>query len=184
LTTRYIAETKWRVQLQTGAPTLQSFEKVLDAPSQEIAIHRASAMFPNVQFIQVQATQLDPQTGGPTQQQNTNTPTGTGQLPGFKPLQPLQGLNPGWPANAQQQQESKLPVNPRWFTYPYSISLPGRFQQTLRETSPVTVHSHDGHHSIILESVSEMRGFLTNLIRHVDRDAARTIVAGIRSSMG
>jgi hypothetical protein len=183
MTTRYIAETKWRVQLQTGAPTLQTFEKVLDAPSQEIAIHRASASYPNMQFIQVQASQLDPQSGGPAGQSGTNTPTATGQLPGFRPLQPLQGLTPLWPQGQQQQPQESRMISPKSFAYPYSISLPNQFARVLKETAPVAVLVHDGHHSIILENEHDMQGFLSRLKNHSDRQIVNTIIAGIRSSI-
>jgi hypothetical protein len=185
MTTRYITEAKWKVTLQTGAPTMQTFEKVLDAPSQGVAIYRAQQEYPNVQFVQVSAVQMDAQGAGPTANQGTNTPTGTGQLPGFKPLQPLQPLNPGWPKNAAQpQQESTLPVNPQSVSYPYSISLPQQFAEILRESAPVAIHNHDGRYSIVLETEQDMRGFLNRLIHHGNRDAVRAIIAGIRSSIG
>jgi hypothetical protein len=187
LTTRFIAETKWRVQLQTGAPTLQNFEQVLDAPSQEVAIHRAQQRYPNVQFISVTASQVDPQTGGPAQQQNTQTPTGAGQLPPIRPLSPLRGLTPLWPQNQQQQQqpvpETALPLNPRRFFFPYSISLPPQFYRLLQETSPVSVIDNNGHYSIVLENEQEMRRFLVKLNAHHDRLGVDTLLAGIRSSL-
>lgn len=172
---------------------MQQFEKVLHAPSQEIAIHRASAAYPNMQFVSVDAQQLDPKTAAPAQQQNAATPSPTGQMPGFKPLQPLQGLKPTFPQNAQQQQPAAqapvreaalLPFNPYWFSYPYSISLPTRFSRILRETAPSEVITHDGHYSIVLESEDEMRRFLSKLISHYDQQAYNLIVAGIRSSFG
>jgi hypothetical protein len=187
LTTRYIAESQWRVELQTGAPSLQSLEKVLYAPSQEIAIHRAVTSYPNMQFIRTTATQLDPQSGGASQQ-NASTPTATGMMPGFKPMQQPRGLAPLWPQNQQGQPqpaaESRLPVDPRWFTYPYSISLPDRFSKVLHETAPNPVIKHGGQHAIVLETIMDMRFFLTRLQGHHDRYATKMIFDGIRSSLG
>jgi hypothetical protein len=180
LTTRYIRESKWQVTLQTGAPTLQTITKTLDAPTQEIAIHRAQAAYPNLQFIQVSATQLDPQTAAPTQD-NASTPTGNGMLPGVRPLASLQALKQPWPAQNPQQTES-IP-NPKSFAYPYSISLPGQFSRVLRETSPVRVFEQAGHHRIILETEHDMRGFLSRLQTHHDRQMVNSIIAGMRSSL-
>lgn len=169
---------------------MQSFEKVLHAPSQEIAIHRASAAYPNMQFISVNAQQLDPASNAPAQQQNAATPSPTGQMPSIRPLQGLRGMTPLWPQNQQNQQqqppatESALPVNPRWFSYPYSISLPPRFYRVLKETAPVEIIDHEGQYSIVLENENDMRRFLSKLISHPDGKAYHLIVGGIRSSFG
>jgi hypothetical protein len=186
VTTRYIAETKWRVQLQTGAPTNQTFEKVLDAPSDLIAIRRAQAAYPNVQFVNSQATQVDQQGGAPMPGAGSNTPNGTGLLPGFRPLQPLRQLNPGWPTNVAQAQataESRRPINPERFIYPYSITMPQQFATLLKETAPVSVFAHDGQHTIVLENADEMRQFLGQLSNHPNRKGVKTIIAGVRSSI-
>ncbi len=139
-------------------------------------------MYPNVQFVSVTATQMD-QSGGQAQQSGTNTPNGTGMLPGFKPLQPLRPLTPLWPQNQQQQAaESRLPF--KRFFFPYSISLPAQFERLLNETAPVEVIIHDGHRSIVLETEQQMHDFLARLNTNRDRKAVNTIITGIRSSLG
>lgn len=166
--------------LQTGAPSMQTFQKVLFAPSDEIAIHRAIQAYPNMQFISVQATQLDASTGGPANVAGTNTPMGSGITPSFKTIPPLQGLRPMWPQSAQQQQES---VNPARFAYPYSITLPEKFAKILRETSPVEVYRQNGQNTIILEDRNMMSDFLGRLHQHRDRASCKTIMKGLRSSI-
>lgn len=178
------------MQLQTGAPALQQYEVELDAPSQEIAIHRAMQRYPNVQFIHVSADQMDPQTQTPAQQQNAQTPTSSGQMPAFHPLQPkigaVQPVQPLQNPFAKPQQPQAVPeaVHPSRFSYPYSISLPGRFGRLLKETAPGRVDTVDGLYMTTIKEMKEMHRFILNLRKNSDQDAARMVITGMRSSLG
>lgn len=158
--------------MMMGAPTNQIIEKVVDAPSEVVAIRRAQAQFPNQQFVQVTAISLDPQTHQPTGQPPVQQQTTMGRMRGLTPLRALRV--PG------QQQES---LDIKRLSYPYSITLPSQFGRLLSETSPVAIYEQSGQHRIILENEERMRGFLYCLARHRDRKGASLIVDGIRSSI-
>lgn len=169
---KFIRENKWQVSMMTGAPKPQMIQKEIEAPSQEVAIHRAQVAYPNQQFVQVTATLMDPQTNQPSPQQTQPNQMQT-TMSRMQGLHPLRGLaQPG-----QQQTES------RRITYPYSITLPSHFSRLLRETSPVPVIGNLGQYHIVLESDSHLSGFLNRLIRHRDRESAGVILRGIRSSL-
>jgi hypothetical protein len=121
---KFIKESKWRVQMMTPAPNVQFIEKVLDAPSQEVAISRAQQAYPNQTFVQVTATSLDQQSSQPTPQGNPQQQTTMGRMRGLSPLQGL--AQPG-------QQPVQERIDPRKFSYPYSITLPAQFSRVLRE---------------------------------------------------
>lgn len=170
---RRLNETNWRVSLTTSDGT--PIEKMIIAPTMDIAMSRARQSFPGQQFVTATATQLDPQLDTPTAQA-----TAQNMLPKqLQPLQPLKQLmQPG-----QQLQRESFPIDISAINYPYSITLPARFKHILRENSPVQVHDNHGQYCIILENSTNMKTFLRNLRRSSDRNAATTIVSGIRSSI-
>lgn len=161
----------------TGAPSIQTITKEIDAPSEEIAIHRAQSFYPNQQFVQTTATLMDPQSQAPTGTPGQTQQTTSGRMRGLTPLRAL--AQPGQPQPQQQQQQQVE----NQIRYPYSITLPSRFARLLNETSPVEVSERHGQHQIVLENVADMKGFLSHLARHRDRDGAEIILDGIRSSV-
>jgi hypothetical protein len=177
---KVVKEVKWRVTLTTAQGPI---EKVLDAPSQDIAISRAMRSFPGQQFSDVDAKTLDPQTNVPTGQASQQN-----QLPNqVQPLQPIrQMLSPAEVLQAKQQQvareSSAIVIDPMRLKYPYSITLPAIFRGVLRETSPVMITMNNGQYRVIIENLKEMRAFLGKLTTHRNRDAVKVIADGIRSS--
>lgn len=176
-----LQEIKWRIQLTTAQGPI---EKVVDAPSQDVAVGRAMRAFPGQQFTQITASQIDPQSNVPTAQASEQNPLPTQ----VQPLQPIKQL--GTPAQflqAKQQMAAQQParesVDIRAFNYPYSITLPMQFRRLLQETAPVRVDQGNGQYRIVLENQDEMRQFLQNLQKNSDRNLVKTIVAGIRSSI-
>lgn len=172
-----VQETKFRVSLTTAQGPI---EKVEDAPSQDIAIGRAMRAFPGQQFTQVMASQIDPQSNVPTAQASQQNP-----LPAqVQPLQPIKQMaTPAQILQAKQQQVARESIDIKRFFFPYSITLPATFRRILQETSPVGIAQSNGQFRIVLENQDEMRSFLLNLQKSVDRKAVKTIVAGIRSSI-
>ncbi len=176
---RNLHEAKWNVDLITAGPPPQNLQKQVEAPSQDVAIRRALQAFPGMKFTNVTATALDPETPpaqNPTRSQN--------QLP--KALAGMRGLQPlKVPGQQQQQQPQQLAAgfDPKNFAYPYLISLPRQFSQTLNEASPVPIREANGQYHIVLINENQMKRFFERLYRCRNRDIASIIVDGIRSSM-
>jgi hypothetical protein len=165
-----IQETKWRVSLTTSMPNVQNIEKIMDAPDQAEAIRRASTQFPNQKFSQVNAQQLDPQTNAPTAQAQQMTQTMMGQP---RP-------RPGISGPTRQANES---IDLKRISYPYSITLPSAFACVITESSPVAVAEGNGQYHITLTNAKGMRKLLENLKKHQDKNIAKEIFKGIRSSI-
>ncbi len=149
----------------------QTIEKVVDAPDEGAATHRALQAFQGQQFVQTTVSQIDP---------GLNIPTNKASQQNIMPkqlatLQPLKQL-----AQPSARRES---IDSRVFNYPYSITLPSQFKKILHETSPVKVNEMMGQLYIILEGKEEMRNFLERLKISHDHNLARIIVTGIRSSI-
>lgn len=159
--------------LTTAGPKIQTLEKTVEAQTQDAAIHRALQLYPGMQFQSVAATSLEPQVIPPGQKPVLPQQHLPKQMAGMKPLQALQ--MPG-------QQHQHEGVDPRRFSYPYSIRLPVQFGRILQETSPVLVSEEYGQHQIILKNEADMRGFLDRLRTHRNRNYARIITEGIKSS--
>ncbi len=164
-----IPETKFRVSLITAQG--QPIEKVVDAPSSGDAIKRATQSFAGQQFAHVEADPLDPQLNIPTNQADQQN-----ILPRqLAPLQPIKQLTP--PAARRES------IDPRIFSYPYSITLPSQFKKILHEVSPVPINESMGQYYIVLENKNKMREFLEKLNNNHDRDLAIIIVDGVRGSI-
>lgn len=179
---KVVTETKWRVQLTTAQGPI---EKVVDAPSQDIAVGRAMRAFPGQQFTMVMASQIDPQSNVPTAQASGPAALPV-QMQGPQPMK--QVATPGQILQAKQQQAAQQQVareaiDIRAIRYPYSITLPSQFRKILHETSPVNIESGNGQFRIILEDQDTMRRFLENLQKNFDRKSVRVITTGIRSSI-
>ena len=167
-------ESHWKVTLATAGPQSQNLDKTVEAPSQDIAIRRAIQSFPGMQFVSTTAIALDPQVPPPGQKPINPQTQMPKQMAG---LRPIQGLRmPG-----QQQQAEAL--DPKRFTYPYGVTLPVQLSRVLRETSPVGVTEKHGQYEIVLINETQMRGFVERLMKHRNRDVARIIINGIRSSI-
>jgi len=176
---RNLYEAKWNVDLTTPGPPPQTMQKQVEAPSQDVAIRRAIQAFPGMKFTNVAAAALDPQTPPaqhPTRVQNQLPKT----LAGMKGLKTLQV--PGQQQQQQQQQPLTAGFDAKSFAYPYLITLPKQFSQTLNETSPVPIREANGQYHIVLINEAQMRRFFERLYRSRNR-VAQIIVDGIRSSI-
>ena len=179
---RILNEITWRVTLTTAQGPI---EKVLDAPSQDIAISRAMRAFPGQQFSDTDAKPLNPQTNVPTAQASQQN-----ELPRqITPLQQPQTIvTPAQILQAKQQQlvareSTAIVINPRALKYPYSITLPSNFCGVLREVSPVMITVNNGQYRVTIENLNEMKTFLGKLSTHRNREAVKIIADGIRSSI-
>jgi hypothetical protein len=177
---KVVQETKWRVSL-TGAQG--PIEKVVDAPSQDIAVSRAMRAFPGQQFSDVEAKLIDTQSNVPTAQASAQNALPQ-QMQGLRPIQQM--ATPSQILQIKQQQvaqESAIIIDARAINYPYSITLPSNFRSVLRETSPGPISFSNGQYRVVIETQEEMRSFLGKLQRCHNRNAVRVIAEGIRSSI-
>lgn len=174
---KVVREAQWTVTL-IPAGQAQQLEKQVEAPSQDAAVRRAINMFPNMQFIRVEAVAMDPQ-NIPLGQQPINPQQ---QLP--RQLTNLRQLRPLAVPGQQQQQQQQEGIDPRRFVYPYSIRLPAQFSRVLQESAPVPVTAQYGQYEIILMNEVAMRSLIEKLHEHRNREIADIILNGIRSSQG
>jgi hypothetical protein len=173
---KILTEQKWRVSLQTPQGPI---EKVVDAPSQDVASGRAMRSFPGQKFDDVRVNPIDPQSNVPTAQASAQNP-----LPvQMQPLQPIKQIATTGQILQAKQQLAHESIDIRMINYPYSITLPSRFRRIIYETAPVQIEQGNGQYRVVLENQDEMRRFLLNLQKNFDRSAVKVIAAGIRSSI-
>jgi len=173
----FIKESRWSVSLTPAGPQAKPVQKQVEAPTQDAAVRRAMQAFPGMQFVQVQATALDPQEVPPGQrpmQQQQQMPRA---MVGMKGLQQLK--QPGQPQQPQGQPQAQTESR---FTYPYAIRLPSQFSRVLQDTSPVVVTEAHGQYQITLRDHAELQEFLNRLQTHRNRGVATMVLNGIKSS--
>jgi hypothetical protein len=170
---RPIKEIKFNVNLITSDGS--NLTRIIDAPTQDIALRRAQQAFKGLQFVNVSVTALDQQA---TPQPSQQPPSA--QLPVQpKQLQQLQPpLQPG--QQFQQQQEN---INFQKISYPYEITLPMRFRRLLRECSPSKVNENFGQYTTRIENTKQMNQLINRLRMNKDIDGVNILLNGIRSSI-